>query len=122
MFLEFKSIIFAPEFKKDMKKLKERWGIDTNFEVVVILLVFALTGSSSVKIARPLLESIGFTRAIFPENGIFTFLYWTTRILIIFPIYQLLLVLFGWLFVQFKFFWNFEKKMLGRLGLGFLFK
>ena len=107
---------------KDMKKLKERWGIDTNFEVVVILLVFALTGSSSVKIARPLLEAIGFTRSIFPEDGIYSFLYWTTRILIIFPIYQLLLVLFGWLFGQFRFFWNFEKKMLGRLGLGFLFK
>ncbi|MEB8329211.1 diacylglyceryl transferase [Flavobacteriaceae bacterium KMM 6897] len=105
-----------------MKKLKERWDIDTNFEVIIIFLVFAITGSSSVKIARPLLESIGFTRSIFPEDGIYTFLYWTTRILIIFPIYQLLLVLFGWLFGQFKFFWKFEKKMLGRLGLGFLFK
>jgi hypothetical protein len=122
LFLEFKSFIFAREFKKVMKKLKERWEIDTNFEVVIILIVFAITGSSSVKIARPLLELIGFSRAIFPEDGIYTFLYWTTRILIIFPIYQFLLVLFGWLFGQFKFFWKFEKKMLGRLGLGFLFK
>lgn len=105
-----------------MKKLKERWEIDTNFEVIIILIVFAITGSSSVKIATPLLELIGFSRSIFPEDGIYTFLYWTTRILIIFPIYQLLLVLFGWLFGQFKFFWKFEKKMLGRLGLGFLFK
>ncbi|MGB5647230.1 MAG: DUF6787 family protein, partial [Muriicola sp.] len=32
------------------------------------------------------------------------------------------LVLFGWLFGQFRFFWNFEKKMLHRIGLGFLLK
>lgn len=105
-----------------MNKLKERWGIATNYEVFIILVVFALTGSSSVKIARPLLEALGFSRAIFPEGGIFTFFYWTVRIIIIFPIYQVLLVFFGWLLGQFAFFWNFEKKMLERLGLGFLFK
>ena len=43
-------------------------------------------------------------------------------ILLIFPVYQILLVAFGWLFGQFKFFWNMEKKMLRRLGLGFLFE
>jgi hypothetical protein len=40
---------------------------------------------------------------------------------LIFPIYQVLLVFFGFIFGQFKFFWNFEKKMLSRMGLGFLF-
>ncbi|MEH6680092.1 MAG: DUF6787 family protein [Sediminicola sp.] len=105
-----------------MNRLKQRWGITSNFEVFIILTVFALTGSSSVKIARPLLDAIGFSRSIFPDAGIYTFIYWTVRILIIFPIYQLLLIFFGWLFGQFTFFWNFEKKMLGRMGLGFLFR
>ncbi|WP_158979242.1 DUF6787 family protein [Cellulophaga sp. L1A9] len=105
-----------------MKKLKERWGIESNFGIIMILLVFSVTGSSALKIARPLLDYIGFTRETFADDWYFSVLYWTVRILIIFPIYQILLVAFGWLFGQFKFFWNFEKKMLCRLGLGFLFK
>ena len=105
-----------------MEKLKKRWGIDSNFAIVMILLVFAVTGSSCLKIARPLLDYIGFTREIFPMDWYFGVLYWTVRILIIFPIYQVLLIIFGWLFGQFNFFWNFEKKMLSRFGLGFLFK
>ncbi|MEA1786370.1 DUF6787 family protein [Arenibacter sp. GZD96] len=105
-----------------MEKLKARWGIKTNLEVVLILIVFAVTGSLSVKVAKPLLDYFGFTRDIFPVDWYFGTLYWTFRILIIFPIYQLLLVFFGWIFGQFTFFWNFEKKMLSRMGLGFLFK
>ncbi|WP_282132408.1 DUF6787 family protein [Cellulophaga baltica] len=105
-----------------MKKLKERWGIESNFGIIMILLVFSVTGSSALKIARPLLDYIGFTRNNFADDWYFSILYWTVRILIIFPIYQILLIIFGWLFGQFKFFWNFEKKMLSRLGLGFLFK
>lgn len=105
-----------------MEKLKERWGIDSNFGVFMILLVFAVTGSTAVKVAQPILEFIGFARENFSEDWYYYLLYWTVRILIIFPVYQVLLVVFGWLFGQFKFFWNFEKKMLGRMGLGFLFK
>lgn len=105
-----------------MEKLKKRWGITSNFSIILILVVFAITGTSSLKIARPFLELIGFNRDLFSDNWYFTLFYWTVRILIIFPIYQVLLVFFGWLFGQFNFFWNFEKKMLKRCGLGFLFK
>jgi hypothetical protein len=42
------------------------------------------------------------------------------RLLLIFPIYQILLVFVGFIFGQFSFFWNFEKKMLERLKLGFI--
>ena len=99
-----------------MKKLKERWGISSNWQVAVIFIVFAVTGSTSAKLAGPLTDAIGVTKEI---GG---FLYWTIRILIIFPIYQVLLVFFGWLFGEYTFFWNFEKKMLKRMGLGFLIK
>ncbi|GHC52071.1 DUF6787 family protein [Ulvibacter litoralis] len=99
-----------------MKKLKERWGIDSNWQLIVIFIVFAITGSTSAKLAGPLTEAIGITDAV----G--AFIYWTIRILIVFPIYQVLLVFFGWLFGEFHFFWTFEKKMLKRFGLGFLFK
>ncbi|MGC1516297.1 MAG: DUF6787 family protein [Maribacter sp.] len=105
-----------------MQRLKERWGITTNFQLVIIFIVFAITGSSSVFVAKPFLHFIGLQESNFPETWWGAVLYWTLRILLIFPFYQILLVIYGWLFGQFKFFWAFEKKMLGRLGLGFLFK
>ncbi|WP_091868210.1 DUF6787 family protein [Pricia antarctica] len=100
-----------------MEKLKKRWGIDTNFQIVIICIVFAVTGSAATKLAAPITEFIGLDRET--TNP---WLFWPVRILLIFPIYQVLLVLIGWLFGQFTFFWNFEKKTLNRLGLGFLFK
>ena len=48
-------------------------------------------------------------------------IYWPVRILLIFPIYQVLLVIFGWIFGQYTFFKAFATKMVSRLGLGFLF-
>lgn len=105
-----------------MDKLKKRWGITSNFQLVIIFIVFAITGSSSVYVAKPFLEWIGMERSNFPDSWWSPWVYWTLRILLIFPFYQVLLVLFGWLFGQFKFFWSFEKKMLDRMGLGFLFR
>lgn len=104
-----------------MKKLKERWGIESNFQIIIIFIVFSITGSASLFVGKPILAFFDLARENFQDNfwgGIF---YYSLRILIIFPIYQILLVLIGFIFGQFKFFWNFEKKMLSRLGLGFLF-
>jgi hypothetical protein len=95
-----------------MEKLKQRWGIDSNFQIIIIFFVFAITGSSAVRLAAPICGFFG----VFKETSPW-YLYWSVRILLIFPLYQILLVCFGWLFGQFNFFWNFEKKMLVRLGL-----
>ncbi|MDG1822417.1 MAG: diacylglyceryl transferase [Flavobacteriaceae bacterium] len=100
-----------------MQKLKKRWGIHTNTQLVIIFVVFAVTGSSAAKLATPLTEFFGITK-----DSSSAFVYWFARIFLIFPIYQVLLVFFGFIFGQFSFFWNFEKKMLSRMGLGFLFK
>lgn len=97
-----------------MRKLKQRWNITSNWQLTVIFIVFAITGSTSAKLAAPLTEAIGITS----DNG--WYIYWLIRILIIFPAYQVLLVFFGWLFGEFHFFWNFEKKMLRSMKLGFL--
>ena len=105
-----------------MQKLKERWGVTSNFQLTIIFIVFSITGSSSVFVAKPFLNLIGLQQANFPDAWWGTTMYWLLRILIIFPFYQILLVIYGWLFGQFKFFWAFEKKFLSRLGLGFLFK
>jgi hypothetical protein len=98
-----------------MKKLKERWHITSNWRLFVIFLVFAVTGSTAAKFAGPVTDAVG----IHSEHG--WYIYWPVRIVIIFPIYQILLVFFGWLYGEYVFFWQFEKKMLRFIGLGFLF-
>lgn len=99
-----------------MQRLKARWGIHSNFQLVMIMVVFAVTGSSAAKLASPLTTFLGIT-----IESTSAWIYWPVRVFLIFPIYQVLLVFFGFIFGQFRFFWNFEKKMLSRMGLGFLF-
>jgi len=100
-----------------MKKLKERWGISSTWQILIILLVFSITGSSSVYVGKPVLEWVGLARANFSPDFLWGgFIYYFLRLLLIFPIYQVLLVTFGWIFGQFNFFWNFEKTMLSRIG------
>ena len=94
-----------------MNKLKEKWGITSNFQIIIILVVFSITGSVAVWIAKPVLNLVGLDKEV-----VSPWLFWPIRILIIFPIYQILIVIIGTLFGQFKFFWSFEKKMLVRLG------
>lgn len=94
-----------------MNKLKERWGIESNFQVAIILIVFAVTGSTASYIGKPILGFLNITPETF-HSGI----YWTLRLVTLFIMYQFLLVFFGWLFGQHAFFWNFEKKMLSRIG------
>jgi len=96
-----------------MNKLKERWGIDSNFQILVILLVFSINGSLAVYLAKPITDFLGVHKETTP--GI---IFWPVRILAVFIVYQILLVVVGTLFGQKKFFWNMEKKMLRRLGLG----
>lgn len=99
-----------------MEKLKKRWGITSNMQFALIFVVFALTGSASAMASKPVCMWLGI------QKEDFGYFFTPTRLLIIFPLYQVLLVLIGFLFGQFAFFWQFEKKMLIKLGLGFLFK
>lgn len=100
-----------------MEKLKERWKVKSNFQLIIIFIVFSVTGSSSLIVAGPVLSFFSISRDAFPEAFYGAIFYYTLRILIIFPIYQILLVIIGAVFGQFQFFWNFEKKMLCRFGL-----
>jgi len=95
------------------KKLENKWIVDYKWEMIRIFIVFAITGSSSMFIGRPIMKLIGITK----EN-LNPLIYWVLFIIIGLIFYQILLVTFGWLFGQHKFFWEFEKKMLKRFGLG----
>ncbi len=100
-----------------MQKLKDRWGIKSNVQVIFIFIVFAINGSFAAWVAKPLTEYFGLS-----VDLVNPFLFWPLRIILIFVVYQSTLPIVGFAFGQFKFFWNFEKKFLKRVGLGFLFK
>lgn len=100
-----------------MKKLKERWGIESGLQLTIILIVFAVTGSTAAYLSKPILAWFGITKADTP-----LWLYYLLYIVLILPVYQVLLVSYGFLSGQFKFFWAFEKKMLRGMGLGFLLR
>lgn len=110
-YLFLKLVIYA------INKLEKKWIVNQRWELIRIFIVFAITGSSSVFVGRPFINWIGITR-----DNLYPLFYWTLFILISLVFYQLLLVIFGWLFGQFNFFWHFEKKMLKRFGLGKYFK
>ncbi len=94
------------------KKLKDRWEVTYRWELIAIFIVFAITGSASARLSGPLLEFFNIDL-----DHLSPWIFWPIRLLIIFPIYQVLLVFMGWLFGQFDFFWAFEKKMLSRFGI-----
>lgn len=98
-----------------MSNFKQRWNITSNWQVFVILVVFAVTGSTSALISKPILEIVGITK-----DNVSGWIYYPLYIILIFPFYQILLVFYGFIFGQFKFFWAFEKKMLRSMKLGFI--
>ncbi|WP_139957950.1 DUF6787 family protein [Flavicella sediminum] len=100
-----------------MEKLKKRWGVKTNFDIILIIIVFSINGSFASYIARPLTVAIGLDYET--TSG---WIFWPIRIFLVFLVYQTTLPLVGFVFGQFKFFWNMEKKMLKRMGFKRFFK
>lgn len=95
-------------------KLKKRWNVNTGWDVVIILIVFACTGFSILYIKRILFGWVG----ISPEETE-AWIRWTANILIILPLYQVVLLFWGFVFGKFSFFWEFEKRMFSRIaGIG----
>jgi len=91
-----------------LQKLKNRWQIESNFQLILILITFSVTGSLTLLVRRPIFEylDIDATTSLWIKIPL--------SILIITPSYQVLLIIVGSLLGQFKFFWAFEKKMLNR--------
>ena len=93
------------------QKLLKLFKVENYFRLLIIFTVFGITGSLSVVLGKYVLISI-FSSNI--QNNEF---YWLIRILLIFPLYQILLIIIGTLFGEFKYFWAIEKKILVRLKI-----
>ena len=78
---------------------------NSTYQLVVVFLVFAISGSLSVFVSEPILNFLNYKEFI--SSNIFQII---IRILIIFPIYQIILLAVATVFGEFKYFWNFEKR------------
>ena len=96
-----------------VKKLQDRWELQNIYQVLLVLLVFACTGMTSLYVKEGLYWLAGITSETNPWIRV------PYRVLATFVAYQFLLLAYGWLFGQFNFFWSFEKRILKRFGIKF---
>ena len=87
------------------QKLREKWKVGST-QLFIILCVFAITGTSTAWISREITAWVGFNEHTF----------WLWKVLLrlgmlIFG-YQAILLTVAFLFGQFSFFWEYEKKIL----------
>ncbi len=90
-----------------IEKLQTRWQVKSAGRVLLILIVFACTGFT-VMFIKPVIMELLFKDG---KSMWFSILYW----LLILPIYNLFLLFYGFVFGQFRFFWEFEKRFFGRM-------
>lgn len=94
-----------------LSKLKQRWNVKSNFQLLIILFVFSISGSFTLYIKAYILKLIDYDPASPFYMKILLY------ILIMVPVYQLSLLTIGTLLGQFGFFWRFEKKTMRRFGI-----
>jgi len=86
--------------------------IESFFQFVLVMIVFAITGSLSLIVTVSLFEVLNLNVDSFSP-----LVFWPLRIIFIFFVYQVLLLIIAIPFGQFQYFWQFEKKILNRFGL-----
>lgn len=92
---------------KWIERLKNRWKLKSAGQVVIVLLVFACTGFTILFIKKPLLHWLAGAKG---DTTLASVLYY----IFILPLYNVVLLAYGFLFGQFRFFWEFEKRFMER--------
>ena len=91
-----------------MQKLQTRWKVDSAFQVVIILVVFACTGFTILFLKRPLFQ---YLYGDGPIPAMTSIIYYV----LILPVYNIFLLFYGFIFGLFPFFWKFEKRFFARI-------
>ena len=86
-------------------KMKQRLGISTTFDLIVILVIFSIAGSTDSLTIRPFVHSLFKFLPKLPA-----WVHVIVYILVAVPLYQCFLLIYGFLLGQFNFFWQREKK------------
>ena len=93
-----------------MNKLIIFFKAKSFLHLVIIFIVFGISGSLSVVVSGPILDYIQIEKLVtyYPA-------YLIIRFILIFPIYQFVLIIIAIIFGEYKYFLELNKKMLGRL-------
>ena len=83
------------------------FGANSKFHLLKIFIIFGLAGSLSVILSDPLLELVSIENFISHK-----FFYWLIRLILIFPIYQLVLIAVALVFGEFSYFKKFFIKFI----------
>lgn len=94
-----------------LQRLQSKWQLKSLTQVLLVLLAFACTGTTILLIKSPLLAFFGIERGG-GQGALNTLLY----LLLVLPLYQILLLAYGFIFGQFRFFWEKEKQLVKRIG------
>lgn len=89
-----------------MNRLKNKWGLTSSWQVLLILLTFSLAGSSVVVLKQWYFGALGFNDQTAFWLKAFAYL------IFVFPAYQVLILAYGTLLGQFRFFWEKEKRLV----------
>lgn len=87
-------------------RLQQKWGLESARQVLLILVIFSMAGSSVVWLRKGLFALLQY------DDLTPLWLKTITYIVFVFPAYQCLLLFYGFLLGQFHFFWEKEKKMV----------
>ena len=90
------------------ENLKKRWKVGGT-QLFLILCVFAITGSTTAWLSRQI--------TIWLELEKYSWMFWLAKVVTLLFGYQVIILLVSIPFGQFAFFWNYEKKILKRMGL-----
>ncbi len=98
---------------KFFNKLKLKWGITSDWQVLTILIAFSLAGPTVIFIKGWYFDLLAF------NDQTPTFIKTIAYLVFIFPAYQVILLIYGFLLGQFQFFWEKEKALvraISRIG------
>ena len=95
--------------KKFWEKLKKRWGIDNDWQVAIILLAFTFTGFTTLYVHQLVDQLLGIDKESPFIYKVLVF------IIIVLPVYNILLMIYGSLLGQYKFFKNFIIQFFSRI-------
>jgi len=90
------------------ENLQKRWKV-SGTQLFLILCVFAITGTTTAYISKQI--------TLWLDVEKYSFLFWALKIGVLLFGYQIIIILVSIPFGQFRFFWNYEKKILRKMGL-----
>lgn len=99
---------FIEKIKSGIENLKERWGIESNWRFVKILLIFSFTGMSAVYVRKFIFPLIGITETTSLWIKIPSWL------VLITPFYYMFMVFYAILLGEKEFFFNMMTKSFSR--------